>query len=139
MDVKKQACAHSSLSLACYFPPFIKAIHHGRLMRKILALTLFLLMSFSAIADESIIIHVKESHYLINDSKTELTFAELETNLKSLTFSVVTVDVDYCAEPETLANTYLALSSAQPKLKDIKLNMSGSHEESMCKSQAQGK
>ena len=26
MDVKQQACAHSSLSLACYFPPFIKAL-----------------------------------------------------------------------------------------------------------------
>jgi len=26
MDAKQQACAHSSLSLACYFPPFIKAL-----------------------------------------------------------------------------------------------------------------
>ncbi|MEI4551785.1 hypothetical protein [Pseudoalteromonas spongiae] len=108
-------------------------------MRKIFAFTLFLLVPFTAIADESITIYVKESHYLINDSKTDLTFSELETRLKSLTFSAVTVDVDYCAEPETLANAYLALSSAQPELKDIKLNLSGSHEESTCKSQAQAK
>ena len=27
MDAKQQACAHSSLSLACYFPPFIKALY----------------------------------------------------------------------------------------------------------------
>ena len=26
MDAKQQAYAHSSLSLACYFPPFIKAL-----------------------------------------------------------------------------------------------------------------
>jgi hypothetical protein len=26
MDAKQQACAHSSLSLACYFSPFIKAL-----------------------------------------------------------------------------------------------------------------
>ncbi|ATD01220.1 hypothetical protein PSPO_b1356 [Pseudoalteromonas spongiae UST010723-006] len=26
MDAKQQACAHSSLSLACYFSTFIKAL-----------------------------------------------------------------------------------------------------------------
>lgn len=102
-------------------------------MRSILVLTLFLLMPFTAIADEEITIYVKESNYLIRDSKTELTFAELEKKLKSLNFSTVIVDVDYCAEPETLANAYLAISNAQPTLKDIKLNLSGSHEDSKCK------
>ena len=102
-------------------------------MRSILVLTLFLLMPFTAIADEEITIYVKESNYLISDSKTELTFAELEKKLKSLNFSTVIVDVDYCAEPETLANAYLAISNAQPTLKDIKLNLSGSHEDSKCK------
>ncbi len=102
-------------------------------MRRVVALTLFLLMPFTAIANELITIYVKESYYLISKSKTELTFAELETQLKSLNFSVVILDVDYCAEPETLANAYLALSNAKPALKDIKLNLSGSHEESVCK------
>tara|TARA_Y100000034_G_scaffold222_1_gene325 strand:+ start:203 stop:793 length:591 start_codon:yes stop_codon:yes gene_type:complete len=39
VDAKQQAYAHSSLSLACYFPPFIKAL--GSLM-KILRICLFL-------------------------------------------------------------------------------------------------
>ena len=30
MDAKQQACAHSSLSLACYFSPFIKALAYYR-------------------------------------------------------------------------------------------------------------
>lgn len=102
-------------------------------MRTILVVTLFLLMPLTAIADETITIYVKESNYLISNSKTELTFAELEKKLKSLDFSEAILDIDYCAEPETLANAYLALSNAKPTLKDIKLNLSGSHEKSMCK------
>ena len=102
-------------------------------MRTILVVTLFLLMPLTAIADETITIYVKESNYLISNSKTELTFAELEKKLKSLDFSEVILDIDYCAEPETLANAYLALSNAKPTLEYIKLNLSGSHEESMCK------
>ncbi|MCQ8819113.1 hypothetical protein NQT65_02675 [Pseudoalteromonas agarivorans] len=102
-------------------------------MRSILALTLLLSMPFTTIADEVITIYVKESNYLISNSKTELTFAELEKKLKSLNFSTVIVDVDYCAAPETLANAYLAISNAKPSLKDIKLNLSGSHEDSKCK------
>lgn len=101
-------------------------------MRSTLALTLFLLIPFTSIAGETITIYVKESNYLISNSKTELTFAELEKRLKSSSFSTVIVDVDYCAEPETLANAYLAISNALPKLEDIKLNLSGSHEESLC-------
>ena len=31
MDAKQQACAHSSLSLACYFPPFIKALGNSNM------------------------------------------------------------------------------------------------------------
>jgi len=36
MDEKQQACAHSSLSLACYFPPFIKALYFFRMGKQIL-------------------------------------------------------------------------------------------------------
>ena len=34
MDAKQQACAHSSLSLACYFSPFIKALYLNRTNQK---------------------------------------------------------------------------------------------------------
>lgn len=102
-------------------------------MRSIIALTLFLLIPFTVFADEVITIYVKEANYLISNSKAELTFSELEKKLRSLNFSTVIVDVDYCAEPEILANVYLAISNAKPALKDIKLNLSGGHKESMCK------
>jgi len=53
--------------------------------------------------------------------------------LQSLNVSTVILDVDYCAAPEALANAYLVIANAKPMLKDIKLNLSGSHKKSKCK------
>ena len=48
MDVKQQACAHSSLSLACYFSPFIKALYFEKCMKYFLAIVL--VTSFQSLA-----------------------------------------------------------------------------------------
>ncbi|WP_338366411.1 hypothetical protein [uncultured Pseudoalteromonas sp.] len=103
-------------------------------MRIIFTFTLFLFLPFTALADETITIYVKESNYLTSNSKAKLTFAELEGKLKTLNISTVILDVDYCAGPQALANAYLAIANAKPMLKDIKLNLSGSHKKGMCKS-----
>lgn len=102
-------------------------------MRIIFTITLFLFLPFTVLADETITIYVKESNYLTSNSNAKLTFSELEDKLQSVNVSTVILDVDYCAGPETLANAYLAIANAKPLLKDIKLNLSGSHNKSKCK------
>ena len=89
--------------------------------------------SFFTFANEEITIHVKESTYSVGKSAEVLTNIELEEQLGELNFSVVTLDVDYCAEPLTIANAYLAIANSKPSVTDIKLKSSGSHEESKCK------
>ena len=52
MDAKQQACAHSSLSLACYFPPFIKALCvPGRTVKNLSILSLMLAIVLVLLAD----------------------------------------------------------------------------------------
>lgn len=101
-------------------------------MRIISQLMLLTAISFSAHASDEITIHVKELTYTIGKSERLLTHTELEKELIKLNFSKVVLDVDYCAEPLTLANVYLAIANNKPLVKDIKLTLSGSHEESKC-------
>ncbi len=105
----------------------------GGIVRKFIALLLLMLFSTNLLADETITIFVKEISYSINNSDVALNRAELESSLKKLKFTLVILDVDYCAEPDTLAYAYLAISNANSKLKDIKLKASGSSTESKCK------
>lgn len=102
-------------------------------MRYILVLVFLLAISGKALADESVTIFVKEASYSINTSDEELSSAELESKLKQLKFSLVTLDVDYCAGPVMVAEVYVALANANPSVKDVHLKASGSHEQSKCK------
>ncbi|QYJ77507.1 hypothetical protein [Shewanella acanthi] len=104
-------------------------------MRCILVLVFLFITSGKALADESITIFVKETSYSINTSDEELNSAELESKLKQLKFSLVTLDVDYCADPVMVAEVYVALANANPSVsvKDVHLIVSGSHEQSKCK------
>jgi len=102
-------------------------------MRYILVLVFLLAISGKVLADESVTISVKESSYSINSSDEELNSTELESKLKQIKFSLVTLDVDYCAGPVMVAEVYVALSNANPSVKDVQLKTSGSHEESKCK------
>tara|TARA_Y100001001_G_C7781427_1_gene229145 strand:- start:242 stop:529 length:288 start_codon:yes stop_codon:yes gene_type:complete len=90
-----------------------------------LILLLLAATSFCTFANEEITIHVKESTYSVGNSVEVLTNIELEDQLGELNFSAITLDVDYCAEPLTIANS-------KPSVTDIKLKLSGSHEESKC-------
>lgn len=102
-------------------------------MRYILVLVFLLVISGKVLADESVTIFVKETSYSINSSDEELNSAELESKLKQLKFSLVTLDVEYCAGPVMVAEVYVALANAKPSVKDVHLKASGSHEESKCK------
>ncbi|MDN5501982.1 MAG: hypothetical protein L0G80_18940 [Shewanella sp.] len=102
-------------------------------MRYILVLVFHLVISGKALADESVTIFVKEASYSINTSDEELSSAELESKLKQLKFSLVTLDVDYCAGPVMVAEVYVVLANANPSVKDVHLKASGSHEQSKCK------
>jgi len=102
-------------------------------MRYILVLVFLLVISGKALADESVTIFVKEASYSINNSDAELSSVELESKLKQLKFSLVTLDVDYCAGPVMVAEVYVALANANPSVKDVHLKASGSHEQSKCK------
>ena len=102
-------------------------------MRYILVLVFLLVISGKALADESVTIFVKEASYSINNSNEELSSVELESKLKHLKFSLVTLDVDYCASPVMVAEVYVALENANPSVKDVHLKASGSHEQSKCK------
>ncbi|MDB2331700.1 hypothetical protein N9V74_08355 [Alteromonas sp.] len=97
-----------------------------------LILLLLAATSFYTFANEEITIHVKESTYSVGNSVEVLTNIELEDQLGELNFSAITLDVDYCAEPLTIANAYLAIANSKPSVTDIKLKLSGSHEESKC-------
>ncbi|MEI8653854.1 hypothetical protein P4S57_14755 [Pseudoalteromonas sp. Hal273] len=97
-----------------------------------LILLLLAATSFCAFANEEITIHVKESTYSVGNSVEVLTNIELEDQLGELNFSAITLDVDYCAEPLTIANAYLAIANSKPSITDIKLKLSGSNEESKC-------
>lgn len=101
-------------------------------MRNILVLVFLFITSGKALADESVTIFVKETSYSINTSDEELNAAELEIKLKQLKFSLVTVDVDYCAGPLMVAEVYVALANANPSVKDVHLKASGSHQQSKC-------
>lgn len=102
-------------------------------MRYILVLMFLLVVSGKSLADEMVTIFVKETGYSINGSDKELNSAELEHNLKQLTFSLVTLDIDYCADPIMVAEVYVALANAKPSVQDVHLKASGSHEQSKCK------
>ncbi|MEO3677981.1 hypothetical protein ABGI61_03020 [Rheinheimera sp. FR7-31] len=102
-------------------------------MRYILVLVFLFITSGKALADESVTIFVKETSYSINTSDEELNSAELESKLKQLKFSLVTLDVDYCAGPVMVAEVYVALANANPSVKDVHLKTSGRHEQSKCK------
>ena len=102
-------------------------------MRYILVLVFLLLGCGKALADESVTIFVKETSYSVNSSDEELSSAELESKLKTLKFSLVTLDVDYCAGPVMVAEVYVALANANPSVKDVHLKASGSHQQSKCK------
>ncbi|WP_088212421.1 hypothetical protein [Shewanella sp. Shew256] len=103
-------------------------------MRYILTLIFILIISGTVFADESVKIFVKESGYSINISDEELNSAELESKLKQLKFSLVTLEVDYCAGPVMVAEVYVTLANANPTVQDVRLKTSGSHEKSKCKS-----
>lgn len=102
-------------------------------MRYFLALVFVLLINGKVLADAAVTIFVKETSYLINSSDEKLNLAELESKLKQLKFSEVTLDVDYCAGPEMIVEVYVALANVNPSVKDVHLKASGSHEESKCK------
>jgi hypothetical protein len=102
-------------------------------MRYILVLIFLLVVSGKSLADEIVTIFVKETGYSINGSDKELNSAELEHKLKQLTFSLVTLDVDYCADPVMVAAVYVALANAKPSAQDVHLKASGSQEQSKCK------
>lgn len=102
-------------------------------MRYILILVFLLVVSGKALADELITIFIKETSYSINTLDDELNSAELESKLKQLKFSLVTLDIDYCAGPVMIAEVYVALANANPSVKAVQLKASGSHEQSKCK------
>ncbi|WP_105199029.1 MULTISPECIES: hypothetical protein [unclassified Pseudoalteromonas] len=102
-------------------------------MRYILVLVFLLVISGKVLADESVTIFVKETSYSINSSDEELNSAELEGKLKQLRFSLVTLDIDYCAGPVMVAEVYIALANANPSVKDVHLKASGNQEQSKCK------
>jgi hypothetical protein len=102
-------------------------------MRYILVLVFISAFSGKVIADETVTIFVKETGYSINTSDEQLNSTELESKLKQLTFSLVTLDVDYCAGPVMVAEAYVALANASPSVKNVQLIASGSHEQSQCK------
>jgi len=102
-------------------------------MRYILVILIFLTSTGKVLADELITIFVKEASYSIGNLGKELTHEELESKLKLLKFSLVTLDVDYCAGPDTLAYAYVAIARSKAEVKDIRLQLSGNHEESQCK------
>ncbi|WP_105190163.1 hypothetical protein [Pseudoalteromonas sp. T1lg48] len=60
-------------------------------MRYILVLVFLFVTSGKALADQSVTIFVKETTYSINTSDEELNSAELESKLKQLKFSLVTL------------------------------------------------
>lgn len=101
-------------------------------MRHILVILIILASTGKALAYESITIFVKENSYSIGNAEEDLTPAELETKLKQLKFDLVTLDVGYCAGPDTLAYAYLAISNSAPSVKDIQLKLNGINEESQC-------
>lgn len=102
-------------------------------MRYILFLVFLMVTSGKALADESVTIFVKETGYSINSLDEELNSAELEYKLKQLKFSLVRLDVDYCAGPDMVAEVYVVLANTNYSVKDVQLKASGSHEESKCK------
>ncbi|MBE0458737.1 hypothetical protein NDQ71_05775 [Pseudoalteromonas sp. KG3] len=102
-------------------------------MRYILVLVFLFITSGKALAEQSVTIFVKETSYSINTSDEKLNSAELESKLKQLKFSLVTLDVDYCAGPVMVAEVYVAIANANPSVKDVHLKASGSHEQSKCK------
>lgn len=102
-------------------------------MRYILVLVLLSAFSGKALADETVTIFVKETSYSINNSDEQLNSTELESKLKQLKFSLVTLDVDYCAGPVMVAEVYVALANANPSVKNVQLIASGNHEQSKCK------
>lgn len=102
-------------------------------MRYILVLVFLFITCGRALADESVTIFVNETSYSINSSDEELNLTELESKLKQLKFSLVTLDIDYCAGPMMIAEVYVALANATPLVKDVQLKLSGSHEKSKCK------
>lgn len=102
-------------------------------MRYILVLVILFITSGKALADQSVTIFVKEASYSINTSDEELNSAELESKLKQLKFSLVMLDVDYCAGPVMVAEVYVAIANANPSVKDVHLKASGSHKDSKCK------
>lgn len=97
-----------------------------------LILLLLTATSFCTSVNEEITVYVKESTYSVGNSMEVLTNIELEDQLGELNFSSITLDVDYCAGPLTIANAYLAIANSKPSVTDIKLKLSGSHEESKC-------
>lgn len=101
-------------------------------MRYILVLGFLLILSGNVLADQSVTIFVKETSYSINSSDEELNSAELENKLKQLKFSLVTLNIDYCAGPVMVAEVYVALANAQPSVKDVQLKASSHHKETKC-------
>jgi hypothetical protein len=97
-------------------------------------LTLLFCCAFTAnlFATEAITIFVKEKSYSIDRSEVELTAERLENELEKLAFMFITLDVDYCAGPDTLAYAYVAIENVNPSVKEITLKLSGSHEKSVC-------
>jgi hypothetical protein len=102
-------------------------------MRYIFVSLFLFVVSGKLLADESVTIFVKETSYSINSSDEDLNSTELESKLKQTRFSMVTIDVDYCAGPDMVAEVYIALANTNPSVKDVHLKASGSHEESKCK------
>ncbi|MFT7089404.1 MAG: hypothetical protein ACJAU4_001211 [Glaciecola sp.] len=101
-------------------------------MGNIIGILFLLAFSGKALANESIIIFVKETGYLVDTAEVELNSVELENKLKQLKFSLVTLDVDYCAPPDMLASAYIAIANANPEVKSVNLKLSGDHEKSKC-------
>jgi hypothetical protein len=101
-------------------------------MRHILVILILLALTGKTLANETITIFVKEASYFIGNSEEELTFEELLSQLKQLKFSLVTLDVDYCADADTIAYAYVAIANSKLEVKDIRLQLSGRHEESQC-------
>ncbi|MBB1300444.1 hypothetical protein H5203_03780 [Pseudoalteromonas sp. SG41-1] len=102
-------------------------------MHYILVFAFLLAISDKVLADESVTIFVKETSYSINSMDEELNSAKLESKLKQLKFSLVTLVVDYCAGPVMVAEVYVALANANSSVKNLHLKASGSHEKSKCK------
>ncbi|MFQ6370547.1 hypothetical protein [Shewanella sp. YIC-542] len=82
---------------------------------------------------QAVTIFVTENGYSINTSDEALNSAELESKLKQLKLSLVTLNVDYCAGSVMVVGVYVALANANPSVKDVHLKASGGHEHSKCK------